>query len=109
MDGVVGEAIRGQGAEVKIVWSRRAVGHLAALREYIAAESPAAAARTARRILDSVALLATQPQMGRPGRVPGTREWVVPRTPYIVPYRVRGARLELIAVFHGKQKWPSMM
>ncbi|MGH9660026.1 MAG: type II toxin-antitoxin system RelE/ParE family toxin, partial [Bryobacteraceae bacterium] len=51
-------------------------------------------------------LLASQPQMGRPGRVLGTRELVVPDTPYIIPYRVRGERLELIAVFHGAQKWP---
>jgi len=44
--------------------------------------------------------------MGRPGRLFGTRELVVPDTPYIVPYRVRGERLELMAVFHGRQKWP---
>jgi len=27
-------------------------------------------------------------------------------TPYIVPYRLRGERLELMAIFHGRQKWP---
>jgi toxin ParE1/3/4 len=47
--------------------------------------------------------------MGRPGRVVGTRELIVPDTPYIIPYRVRGERLELIAVFHGRQKWPVKM
>jgi plasmid stabilization system protein ParE len=31
---------------------------------------------------------------------------VVPQTPYVIPYRVRRERLELIAVFHGRQKWP---
>jgi toxin ParE1/3/4 len=48
----------------------------------------------------------TQPAMGRPGRIAGTRELVVPDTPYVIPYRVRRERLELIAVFHGHQKWP---
>jgi toxin ParE1/3/4 len=91
---------------MKIIWSRRALRHLIALRDYIAEDSPNSAGVVARRILNHVDLLATQPQMGRPGRIVGTRELVIPGVPYIVPYRVRGERLELIAVFHGRQKWP---
>ena len=91
---------------MKIIWSRQALRHLIALRDHIAQDSPNNAAVVARRILDHVDLLATQPQMGRPGRIVGTRELVIPGVPYIVPYRVRGERLELIAVFHGRQKWP---
>jgi toxin ParE1/3/4 len=94
---------------VKIVWSRRAIRHLVALRYYIAKDSPQNAADVAARILKSVDLLTSQPQMGRPGRVLGTRELVVPDTPYIIPYRVRGERLELIAVFHGRQRWPEKL
>jgi len=62
---------------MKVVWSRRAVRHLTALRDYIAEDGPQNAAAVALRILQSVDLLATQPQMGRPGRVLGTRELVV--------------------------------
>jgi toxin ParE1/3/4 len=91
---------------MRVVWSRRAVGHLQALRDYIAKDSDQNAALVAERILHSVELLQTQPDMGRPGRVLGTRELVVPNTPYIIPYRVKRGRLELIAVFHGRQKWP---
>jgi toxin ParE1/3/4 len=94
---------------MNIVWSPRAVGHLRQIREYIAEDDPRAAARIAEKILAGVELLALQPGMGRPGRVPGTRELVVAGTPYIIPYRVRGQRLELIAVFHGRQKWPSRL
>jgi toxin ParE1/3/4 len=47
-----------------------------------------------------------QPHSGRPGRIAGTRELVVSSSPYVIPYRVRAGRLDLIAVFHGKQKWP---
>ena len=71
---------------MKIVWSRKAIRHLIALREHIARDS--------------------EPAMGRPGRVVGTCELVVADTPYIIPYRVGRERLELIAVFHGRQKWP---
>ena len=91
---------------MKIVWSRRAIRHLASLREYIAKDSERNAALVADRILEAVNLLEGHPEMGRPGRILGTRELVVPNTPYIIPYRVRRERLELIAVFHGRQKWP---
>jgi toxin ParE1/3/4 len=91
---------------VTVVWSSRAIGHLAALRDYIARENPGAAARTATTLLAAVARLAELPNLGRPGRVSGTRELVVPGTRYVIPYRVRGERLEIIAVFHGRQRWP---
>ena len=91
---------------MNVVWSRRAIRHLFSLREYIAKDSEQNAALVATRILGAVELLQTQPGIGRPGRIPGTRELVVADTPYIIPYRVRRERLELIAVLHGRQKWP---
>ncbi|MBL8174225.1 MAG: type II toxin-antitoxin system RelE/ParE family toxin [Bryobacterales bacterium] len=94
---------------MKVVWSRRAVRHLVALREYIAKDSEQSAALAAKRILDAIDLLQTQTEMGRPGRVVGTRELVIPDTPYIIPYRIRDDRLELVAVFHGRQKWPKKL
>jgi len=47
--------------------------------------------------------------MGRPGRIGGTREFVVTGTPYIVAYRVRQPDLEMITVFHGAQHWPDRL
>ncbi|MSV30766.1 MAG: type II toxin-antitoxin system RelE/ParE family toxin [Bryobacterales bacterium] len=91
---------------MKAVWSRRAIRHLVSLREHIERDSGRNAARIAERILKAVEILQAQPEIGRPGRVLGTRELVVPGTPYIIPYRMRRERLELIAVFHGRQKWP---
>jgi toxin ParE1/3/4 len=89
---------------VRVVWSRRAIAHLVQLQEYIEKDSEQNAALVAARILSAVKLLESHPAVGRPGRLPGTRELVVPDTPYIIPYRVRRERLELIAVFHGRQK-----
>lgn len=91
---------------MKVIWSPRAIRHLTALRAYIAQDSEQNAALAAERILHSVGLLATQPEMGRPGRVLGTRELIVPGTGLLLPYRVREACLEIIAVFHGRQRWP---
>lgn len=91
---------------MKVVWSRRALRHLVHLRQHIEKDSEQNAALVAGRILKAVDLLQRHPGIGRIGRVVGTRELVVPETPYVIPYRVRGLRLELIAVFHGRQKWP---
>ena len=94
---------------MKIIWSRRAIRHLTKLRDYIDKDNPTAAQRLAIGILNSVELLEGHPHIGRPGRVVGTRELVIPDTPYIVPYRIRGERLDLLAVFHGRQKWPKRL
>jgi toxin ParE1/3/4 len=74
---------------MKIDWSRRAIRHLDHLREYIERDSEKDAALTAGRILKAVDLPESHTEIGRPGRVLGTRELVVPDTSYIIPYRVR--------------------
>lgn len=92
-----------------IVWSPRAIDHLAQLRSYIERDNPKEAGRIARTLLDAVERLAELPHLGRPGRIAGTRELVVPGTPHVIPYRLRGDRLEVLAVFHGRQKWPKRL
>jgi len=92
-----------------VVWSPRAIGHLAELRAYISRENPAAAARTGAMLLAAVDRLADFPNLGRPGRVSGTRELAFPGTRYVVPYRVRGERLEIVAVFHERRRWPQRL
>ena len=57
-------------------------------------------------IIDSVSRLATFPEMGRRGRVGGTRELVIPSQPYIVAYRIQGQTIHILAVLHGARKWP---
>lgn len=91
---------------MKVVWTPRALRHLVYLRRYIEQDSEQNAAVVASRILHAADLLQAHPEIGRPGRIIGTRELVVPGTPYIIPYRVRRERLELIAVFHGRHQWP---
>ncbi len=89
-----------------IVWSPTAVGDLIQIRRYIADNNPLAARKIAEAILASVENLRGFPDMGRPGRLPDTRELVVPGTPFVIPYRVTLRGVEIIAVLHGAQQWP---
>jgi toxin ParE1/3/4 len=94
---------------MKIVWSRRAIRHLVELRRFISSQSEQNAALVAERILSSVELLASQPLIGRVGRISGTMELVVPKTPFIVVYRIRAEIVELLAVFRGRRRWPKRL
>lgn len=91
---------------MRIRWLRTALANLDHEAEYIAGDNPQAAVQTVARIREAVERLASHPWSGRPGRVPGTRELVVPGTPYLVPYRVRGNTVEILRVFHGAHRWP---
>ena len=92
---------------MRVRWLRIALENLNAEAEYIAQESPAASARTVQQILKAVNQLQRFPALGRAGRVPGTRELVVSRTPYIIPYRVRQGHIEVLRVFHAARRWPT--
>jgi len=85
---------------MRVRWLSQALANLDAVGEYIARDNPVAAAATARRILDAVDSLAASPNVnvGRPGRVAGTRE--------LVPYRVKRDVLEVLRVMRARQRWP---
>jgi toxin ParE1/3/4 len=91
---------------MRIVWTPRALRELAAARAYIARDNSVAASRQIERIFAAVATLVRFPEIGRPGRRARTRELVVGRTPFIAAYRLRGNAIEIIAVLHGRQRWP---
>jgi plasmid stabilization system protein ParE len=59
-------------------WSPEAAGDFAAIVEYIRKQNPAAAERVAHTIYEGIASLASFPRQGRPGRISGTRELVLP-------------------------------
>lgn len=91
---------------VRVRWTRKALANLDAEAAYIAQDNPQAARAVVERIQEAVSLLANHPALGRPGRVPGTRELVIPDTPYILPYRVRGKGVEILRILHTARKWP---
>ena len=92
---------------MRIRWLRAALRNLDEEASYIATDDPVAAGRVVERVLGAVALLAEHPAIGRPGRLPGTRELVVPGTRYLVPYRVEGAEVQILRVFHTSRRPPA--
>ena len=93
---------------MQIKWLRTALNNLHHEAAYIAKDNPQAARLMVQRIRTSVALLTDNPNLGHPGRLPGTHELVIPDSRYIVPYRVRPRlhRIEILRVFHTSRKPP---
>jgi plasmid stabilization system protein ParE len=91
---------------MRVKWLRKALRNVDEEATYIATDDVAVARLVVKRVLDAVALLAEQPGLGRPGRVPGTRELIVAKTRYLVPYRVRGETVEILRVFHTSRRLP---
>jgi toxin ParE1/3/4 len=91
---------------LEVVWRTVALDGLERARRYIAQDNPSAAERIRERILGAAGNLAAFPQMGRIGRVAGTRELVVSGTPYIIVYASGGDRVTIIALQHSAQRWP---
>ena len=74
--------------------------------DHIAQDNPLAAIGQDEEIERQVNMLLEHPEMGRPGRVAGTRELVVSSTPFVVIYRLRAQHIEVIRVLHSSQQWP---
>ena len=91
---------------MKIRWSPTAVSDLESIREYIAHDCPIAVRKVSNRIKESVNRLCNFPLSGRAGRVPGTRELVIPGTSYIAAYMIQGDEVQIASVLHGRQRWP---
>jgi toxin ParE1/3/4 len=87
---------------MKVIVREAAYRDLDEIHAWNAQERPTAADRVIDRIVRSTALLGHFPFIGRAGKLPGTREWVVAGLPYVVVYAVDEAadELTIIAVFH---------
>lgn len=89
-----------------LIWTPRALDDLAAISAYIALGSPTAAARVADKLAAAVGALASTPNIGRFGKVAGTRELIVTPWPYIIVYRVEAEFVRIILIRHAAQQWP---
>jgi toxin ParE1/3/4 len=90
-----------------IEWTEQATRQLDQAHDYIAlSNSEEVADRITARILNSVQQLAAFPMSGRAGRVSGTRELVIANTPFIAAYAIEKARIVILALYHGAQRWP---
>jgi toxin ParE1/3/4 len=87
-------------------WSVFARADRKAIFDYIEEDNPRAAITVDERIRVRVEGLTQFPEMGRPGRIDGTREMVISGTPYIAAYCTVGDTVRMLRVLHGAQQWP---
>ena len=90
-----------------IEWTEQAARQLDQAHDYSAlSNSEEVADRITMQIVTSVQQLDAFPMSGRSGRVPGTRELVISNTPFIAAYALDHARIVILALYHGAQRWP---
>jgi toxin ParE1/3/4 len=92
-----------------IVWLAAAVQDVLFIRTFIAQGNPQAAQNVALRIDRAISLLGTMTNMGRPGRIFGTRELVMSGTSFLAVYRVENGRVEILRIFHRRQPFPESL
>jgi len=85
-------------------WTPTGLRDLESLHAYIAGDNENAAAAMVERINAGLDTLCRHPQMGRKGRVAGTRELVV--APFVVAYSVKESVMVVVAIIHGARRWP---
>jgi toxin ParE1/3/4 len=91
---------------VRLEWLVFARADRDAIFDTIEADNPRAAVAVDNRIQALAETLLRFPHSGRPGRIEGTRELIISRTPYIAAYRVAGDSVRILRVLHGAQLWP---
>lgn len=93
---------------MKVRWTLAAKRDLVDLHEFYT-EHPQLARPAAQAILRGVKQLQRTPGIGRPGRVPGTRELLVGDVRFIMAYAVVAGELHLLRVLHSARPWPDVL
>lgn len=91
---------------MRIKWLKAAVHSLDSAMAYVAQDDEDTAERMSEYIRLRVENLREQPYLGRTGQVNGTRELVIDKYPFIIPYRVKDGELQILDVFHTSRKPP---
>ena len=90
-----------------IVWTESAAHDLESIADYLLGEGVpfADVEEYVQRIYAAPKHLATLPGAGKPGRLPGTREWLVKDAPYALIYAVRENKIRILRVMHGSRQF----
>jgi addiction module RelE/StbE family toxin len=91
---------------MRLRWTTPAANDLYKIVRRIQKDNPIAAAKVAKTLYDGCVSLTNLPRRGRQGRIPGTRELILPGLPYIVVYKIQDEAVELVRIYHGAQDWP---
>lgn len=85
---------------------------LAEIRSYLSDNYPGLAQLVGHKLRDSLNSLAEFPNLGKLGRIAGTRELVIPKAgkiTYIVVYRVVGEEIQVLRVLAGMRDIDSIL
>lgn len=95
------------GQNLKIVWNQHALDDRDGNLEYVGKDSPAAI-ELDDEIEQQVDALSDSPRIGRTGRVQGTHELVILRTPYIAVSQIDEHEqcVEILRILTHWQQWP---
>jgi toxin ParE1/3/4 len=91
---------------MQIKWLRLALNDFDQMLEYISKDNKTAALKIAKIIIKKIQYLTDHPNIGRPGRVAGTRELYISGTPFVIPYRIVNNEIQILRVMHGSRNWP---
>ncbi|MFQ5643718.1 MAG: type II toxin-antitoxin system RelE/ParE family toxin [Thiogranum sp.] len=91
---------------MRIIWTEPAARALERIQDYITRDNRRAAWEVTQTIRHAVSQLEDHPKPGRPGRVRGILELVIPKLPCVVPYRIKGREVQILSIFHTARKWP---
>jgi len=90
---------------MELYWTPEAILDREAIYDYIEADNPIAALALDELFEKKADRLTDHPGLGRPGRVPGTRELVVHQN-YILIYDLAGDLVRVLRVLHAARQWP---
>ncbi|RUO46453.1 type II toxin-antitoxin system RelE/ParE family toxin [Pseudidiomarina donghaiensis] len=88
-----------------VQWTPEAIQDREQIYDFIESDNPVAALQLDSLVSSSVANLSEYPEIGRKGRVLGTRELVV-HANYIIVYDVRDDAIRILRILHSAIKWP---
>lgn len=90
----------------KVKFSASSLKDLKSIQEYICENNREAAKEVVAHIIEKIETVIVQnPSAGRAGRILRTRELVISKYPYIVPYQVREDVIYILRVLHTSRKW----
>ena len=91
---------------MKLRWTPRAVADLEEISDYLVAACPQAWEHLLQRLERLSEAILDFPLMGKAGLVPGTREFVVSGTPYILVFQVKDEAVVIVSVRDGRMRLP---
>jgi addiction module RelE/StbE family toxin len=86
-------------------WRPLALDDRDQIMDYIALDNPHAALELDEEYQRQADRLLENPKLGKPGRMKGTRAFVVHRN-YVLVYTIEGNTIIILRVLHAAQQWP---